>query len=270
MTSTSLGIYLNSIGNIDLLSPKEEVELAKKIEQGDTKARDKLAEANLRLVVSTAKNYLGRGLSFMELIQEGNVGLITAAEKFDWRRGFKFSTYAMWWIKQAMTRAIADQARTIRLPVHINERATKFKRARDELAQDLDRDPTDKEISDRLGVKEDRVTDLQKVLQKTLSLDMMINDEEDTTFIDFVDDSCEEIVSSVNREFIVRFINQALETLPEREKEIIKRRFSIGTIDQKTLEDVGSDFGITRERARQLEKQALDKLAKFDFLSSLL
>lgn len=267
---TTLGIYLNSIGSIDLLSPKEEIELAKRIELGDKQARNQLVEANLRLVVSIAKNYMGRGLPFTELIQEGNSGLMIAAEKFDWRRGFKFSTYAMWWIKQSMTRAIADHSRTIRLPVHINERATKFKRAYDKLLQELDREPTNKEISKELDISEKKVTELQKVLKSTLSLDLMVSDDGDTAYVDFVEDDTVDIYHPVEQIFRKDLLDKALKTLTGREEYIIRHRFGIGTKKLATLEDVGMEFGITRERARQLEKQALEKLSLMDGLKGLI
>lgn len=255
----NIGIYLKSIGEIDLLTPDEEVTLAKQIEQGDKRARDKLMEANLRLVVSVARTYMGRGLTFLELIQEGNIGLMSAVDKFDWRRGFKFSTYAMWWIRQGMTRAISDQSRTVRLPVHINEALSKFKKARSQLSNNDSHEPTDEEIAKFMGIKPKRASELKELLKSTLSLDEQL--DEDTTFMDFLEYKDDDPIEDITKEKAKKELTKALDILDKREQLIIKGRFGIDNKEPKTLDDIGRELGVTRERIRQIENQALEKLS---------
>ncbi len=254
-------MYLKEIGRISLLSTEEELELSKKIEEGDEEAKSTLAEANLRLVVSIAKRYVGRNLSFLDLIQEGNIGLMKAVDKFDSSKGYKFSTYATWWIRQAITRAIADQAKTIRVPVHMVETINKLKRVQRQLTLELDREPTEEEISKQLGIPEDKVREIIKISLDPLSLETPIGEEEDSHLGDFVADehslSPEEY--AIN-EVLKDEISELLLTLTEREEQVIKLRFGLVDGTCRTLEEVGTLFGVTRERIRQIEAKALRKL----------
>lgn len=254
-------MYLKEIGRISLLSLEEELELSKKIEEGDEEAKSLLAESNLRLVVSIAKRYVGRNLSFLDLIQEGNMGLMKAVDKFDSSKGYKFSTYATWWIRQAITRAIADQAKTIRVPVHMVETINKLKRVQRQLTLDLDREPTEEEISKELGIPEDKVREIIKISLDPLSLETPIGEEEDSHLGDFVKDenslSPEEY--AIN-EVLKDEISELLLTLTEREEQVIKLRFGLIDGTCRTLEEVGTIFGVTRERIRQIEAKALRKL----------
>ena len=254
-------MYLKEIGQISLLSLDEELELSKKIEEGDEAAKRKLAESNLRLVVSIAKRYVGRNLSFLDLIQEGNIGLMKAVDKFDSSKGYKFSTYATWWIRQAITRAIADQAKTIRVPVHMVETINKLKRVQRQLTLELNREPTEKELSDKLKIPEEKVREIIKISLDPLSLETPIGEEEDSHLGDFVQDknslSPEEY--AIN-EVLKDEISEVLLTLTEREEQVLKLRFGLVDGTCRTLEEVGMIFGVTRERIRQIEAKALRKL----------
>ena len=254
-------MYLKEIGRISLLSLDEELELSKRIEEGDEEAKTLLAESNLRLVVSIAKRYVGRNLSFLDLIQEGNIGLMKAVDKFDSSKGYKFSTYATWWIRQAITRAIADQAKTIRVPVHMVETINKLKRVQRQLTLDLDREPTEEELSKELGIPEEKVREIIKISLDPLSLETPIGEEEDSHLGDFVKDenslSPEEY--AIN-EVLKDEISELLLTLTEREEQVIKLRFGLIDGTCRTLEEVGTIFGVTRERIRQIEAKALRKL----------
>ena len=254
-------MYLKEIGQISLLSLEEELELSKKIDEGDEDAKRKLAESNLRLVVSIAKRYVGRNLSFLDLIQEGNIGLMKAVDKFDSSKGYKFSTYATWWIRQAITRAIADQAKTIRVPVHMVETINKLKRVQRQLTLELNREPTEKELSDKLKIPEDKVREIIKISLDPLSLETPIGEEEDSHLGDFVQDknslSPEEY--AIN-EVLKDEIAEVLLTLTEREEQVLKLRFGLVDGTCRTLEEVGVIFGVTRERIRQIEAKALRKL----------
>ena len=254
-------MYLKEIGQISLLSLEEELELSKKIEEGDEDAKRKLAESNLRLVVSIAKRYVGRNLSFLDLIQEGNIGLMKAVDKFDSSKGYKFSTYATWWIRQAITRAIADQAKTIRVPVHMVETINKLKRVQRQLTLELNREPTEKELSDKLKIPEEKVREIIKISLDPLSLETPIGEEEDSHLGDFVQDknslSPEEY--AIN-EVLKDEISEVLLTLTEREEQVLKLRFGLVDGTCRTLEEVGMIFGVTRERIRQIEAKALRKL----------
>ena len=254
-------MYLKEIGRISLLSLDEETELSKRIEEGDEEAKRILAESNLRLVVSIAKRYVGRNLSFLDLIQEGNIGLMKAVDKFDSSKGFKFSTYATWWIRQAITRAIADQAKTIRVPVHMVETINKLKRVQRQLTLELNREPTEKELSDKLKIPEDKVREIIKISLDPLSLETPIGEEEDSHLGDFVKDenslSPEEY--AIN-EVLKDEIAEVLLTLTEREEQVLKLRFGLIDGTCRTLEEVGTIFGVTRERIRQIEAKALRKL----------
>ncbi len=257
----SLRLYLRSIGRVPLLSAEEEVCLAKRIERGDVAAKQHMVEANLRLVVSIAKGYVGRGLTFLDLIQEGSLGLIRAVEKFDYRKGYKFSTYATWWIRQAVTRAIADKGRTIRIPVHMVERLNKVIHAERVLIQRLGREPTNAEIASELECSTKEVREVMRMAQQPVSLEKPVGDEDDTALADFVeDDTAEspfEIASTaLRRENVVR----VLSALPRREREVIEMRYGITGGRQRTLEEVGRAFNITRERVRQIENRTLKKL----------
>jgi RNA polymerase primary sigma factor len=257
----SLRLYLRSIGRVPLLSAEEEVSLAKRIERGDVAAKQHMVEANLRLVVSIAKGYVGRGLTFLDLIQEGSLGLIRAVEKFDYRRGYKFSTYATWWIRQAVTRAIADKGRTIRIPVHMVERLNKVVHAERVLIQRLGREPTNAEIATEIECTTKEVREVMRMAQQPISLEKPIGDEEDTALADFVEDEAAEspfeIASeALRRENVVR----VLSALPRREREVIEMRYGITGGRQRTLEEVGRAFNITRERVRQIENRTLKKL----------
>jgi len=257
----SLRLYLRSIGRVDLLTAEQEVELAKRIERGDMAAKQHMIEANLRLVVSIAKGYLGRGLSFLDLIQEGSLGLIRAVEKFDWRRGYKFSTYATWWIRQAVTRAIADKARTIRIPVHMVEKMNKVSQVERQLVQEHGREPTAEEIAAELGWSVDDVREILRVAQAPVSLDKPVGEEEDSQLGDFVEDEeaqtpFEEVSRAIRRESVWR----ALAALPPREREVLELRYGLRGRRSLTLEEVGRAFGVTRERIRQIENNTLRKL----------
>lgn len=254
-------MYLKEIGRIPLLTPEEEIELAKRMEQGDEEAKRRLAEANLRLVVSIAKRYVGRGMLFLDLIQEGNLGLIKAVEKFDYRKGYKFSTYATWWIRQAITRAIADQARTIRIPVHMVETINKLIRISRQLLQELGREPTPEEIAKEMGISEDKVREIMKIAQEPVSLETPIGEEEDSHLGDFIEDQeakapAEEASFTLLREQL----EEVLSTLTEREQKVLRLRFGLDDGRTRTLEEVGQQFGVTRERIRQIEAKTLRKL----------
>lgn len=254
-------MYLKEIGKVPLLSAEEEVSLAKRIEDGDEEAKRKLAEANLRLVVSIAKKYVGRGMLFLDLIQEGNLGLIKAVEKFDYRKGYKFSTYATWWIRQAITRAIADQARTIRIPVHMVETINKLIRVSRQLLQELGREPTDDELAKEMQMPVEKVRETRKIAQEPVSLETPIGEEEDSHLGDFIPD--EDIPAPADAaafSLLKDQLNEVLDTLTEREKEVLKLRFGLKDGKARTLEEVGSQFEVTRERIRQIEAKALRKL----------
>ena len=254
-------MYLKEIGRVALLKKEQEVEYAQAIEAGDPEAKSRLTEANLRLVVSIAKKYMGRGLTFLDLIQEGNLGLIRAVEKFDWRRGYKFSTYATWWIRQAITRAIADQARTIRVPVHMVETINKWIRVSRRLQQELGRDADLEEIAEEMGVHPDRVRDIQKISQDPLSLDTPVGEEEDSRLGDFVEDTEATAPAEAASVSLLRDeMDQMLDTLAPRERRVLQLRFGLLDGQPRTLEEVGKRFGVTRERVRQVEARALRKL----------
>jgi len=254
-------MYLKEIGRIPLLTAEEEIELAKRIEQGDEEAKRRLAEANLRLVVSIAKRYVGRGMLFLDLIQEGNLGLIKAVEKFDYRKGFKFSTYATWWIRQAITRAIADQARTIRIPVHMVETINKLVRVNRQLMQELGRDPTPEEIAQEMDIPEERVREIMKIAQEPVSLETPIGEEEDSHLGDFIEDE-DALAPAEAASFILlkEQLEEVLETLTPRERDVLRLRFGLEDGKARTLEEVGQKFNVTRERIRQIEAKALRKL----------
>jgi len=254
-------MYLKEIGRIPLLSPEEEVELAKRMEEGDEEAKRRLAEANLRLVVSIAKRYVGRGMLFLDLIQEGNLGLIKAVEKFDYRKGYKFSTYATWWIRQAITRAIADQARTIRIPVHMVETINKLIRVSRQLLQELGREPNPEEIAHEMDISEEKVREIMKIAQEPVSLETPIGEEEDSHLGDFIEDHeakapAEEASFTLLREQL----ENVLSTLTDREQKVLRLRFGLDDGRARTLEEVGQQFGVTRERIRQIEAKTLRKL----------
>ncbi len=254
-------MYLKEIGKVDLLHAEEEMELAKRIEQGDVEARKKLCEANLRLVVSIAKRYVNRGMSFLDLIQEGNLGLLKAVEKFDYTKGFKFSTYATWWIRQAITRAIADQARTIRIPVHMVETINKLKRVQRMLIQDLGRDPNAAEIAKEMGLPEEKVRDIMKISQDPVSLETPIGEEEDSHLGDFIPDDDAVAPEEAASYMLLRSqLFEVLKTLTDREAKVLILRFGLEDGRPRTLEEVGDIFCVTRERIRQIEAKALRKL----------
>lgn len=254
-------MYLKEIGRVDLLSAKEEIELAKRIEQGDEEAKRRLAEANLRLVVSIAKRYVGRGMLFLDLIQEGNMGLIKAVEKFDYEKGYKFSTYATWWIRQAITRAIADQARTIRIPVHMVETINKLIRVQRQLLQDLGREPTPEEISNEMELTPDKVREILKIAQEPVSLETPIGEEDDSHLGDFIEDQDAQAPSDAAAyELLKEQLEDVLDTLTDREENVLRLRFGLDDGRTRTLEEVGKVFGVTRERIRQIEAKALRKL----------
>lgn len=254
-------MYLKEIGKVPLLSADEEVELAKKMEEGDADAKKRLAEANLRLVVSIAKRYVGRGMLFLDLIQEGNLGLIKAVEKFDYRKGYKFSTYATWWIRQAITRAIADQARTIRIPVHMVETINKLIRVQRQLLQELGREPYPEEIAKEMQLPVDRVREIQKISQEPVSLETPIGEEEDSHLGDFIqDDNVPVPAEAAAFTLLKEQLSEVLDTLTEREQKVLRLRFGLDDGRARTLEEVGKEFDVTRERIRQIEAKALRKL----------
>ena len=254
-------MYLKEIGKVPLLSPDEEIELAKKIELGDEAAKKKLAEANLRLVVSIAKRYVGRGMQLLDLIQEGNLGLIKAVEKFDYRKGYKFSTYATWWIRQAITRAIADQARTIRIPVHMVETINRLVRTQRQLVQKLGREATPEELARELDMPVDRVREIMKISQDPVSLETPIGEEEDSHLGDFIQDNHVTVPADAATSVLLHEqLLEVLDTLTEREQKVLKLRFGLEDGRPRTLEEVGKQFHVTRERIRQIEAKALRKL----------
>ncbi|CAM3672011.1 RNA polymerase sigma factor RpoD [Cytobacillus oceanisediminis] len=254
-------MYLKEIGRVDLLSAEEEISLAKRIEEGDEEAKRRLAEANLRLVVSIAKRYVGRGMLFLDLIQEGNMGLIKAVEKFDYRKGYKFSTYATWWIRQAITRAIADQARTIRIPVHMVETINKLIRVQRQLLQDLGREPTPEEIAEDMDLTPDKVREILKIAQEPVSLETPIGEEDDSHLGDFIEDQDATSPSEhAAYELLKEQLEDVLDTLTDREENVLRLRFGLDDGRTRTLEEVGKVFGVTRERIRQIEAKALRKL----------
>ena len=254
-------MYLKEIGKVPLLSAEEEIELAKKMEQGDENAKKRLAEANLRLVVSIANRYVGRGLLFLDLIQEGNLGLIKAVEKFDYRKGYKFSTYATWWIRQSITRAIADQARTIRIPVHMVETINKLIRVSRQLLQELGREPTPEEIAEEMDMPVDRVREILKISQEPVSLETPIGEEEDSHLGDFIqDDNVPVPADAAAFTLLKEQLVEVLGTLTEREQKVLRLRFGLDDGRARTLEEVGKEFNVTRERIRQIEAKALRKL----------
>ncbi len=254
-------MYLKEIGRVQLLSAAEEIELAKRIEQGDEEAKRRLAEANLRLVVSIAKRYVGRGMLFLDLIQEGNMGLIKAVEKFDFQKGFKFSTYATWWIRQAITRAIADQARTIRIPVHMVETINKLIRVQRQLLQDFGREPTPEEVAEEMELTPEKVREILKIAQEPVSLETPIGEEDDSHLGDFIEDQ-EALAPSdaAAYELLKEQLEDVLDTLTDREENVLRLRFGLDDGRTRTLEEVGKVFGVTRERIRQIEAKALRKL----------
>ncbi|MCL6547828.1 MAG: RNA polymerase sigma factor RpoD [Alicyclobacillus sp.] len=259
--SDPVRMYLKEIGRVPLLSAQEEIELAKRIEQGDEEAKRRLAEANLRLVVSIAKRYVGRGMLFLDLIQEGNLGLIKAVEKFDYRKGYKFSTYATWWIRQAITRAIADQARTIRIPVHMVETINKLIRVSRQLLQELGREPTAEEIAAEMDMTPEKVREIQKIAQEPVSLETPIGEEDDSHLGDFIpDDEAPAPADAAAYELLKEQLEDVLDTLTEREENVLRLRFGLDDGRTRTLEEVGKVFGVTRERIRQIEAKALRKL----------
>ena len=254
-------LYLKEIGKVPLLTADEEMALAQRMEDGDESAKKELAEANLRLVVSIAKRYVGRGMSFLDLIQEGNLGLIKAVEKFDYKKGFKFSTYATWWIRQAITRAIADQARTIRIPVHMVETINKLIRVSRQLLQELGREPTPAEIGKEMGFSEEKVREIQKIAQDPVSLETPIGEEEDSHLGDFIpDDDAPAPAEAASYALLKEQLLEVLSTLTDREEKVLRLRFGLDDGRARTLEEVGKEFNVTRERIRQIEAKALRKL----------
>ncbi|MCX6792084.1 MAG: RNA polymerase sigma factor RpoD [Candidatus Gottesmanbacteria bacterium] len=258
--SDPVRMYLKEIGRIPLLTFADEISLAKRYEKGDRRAKKKLIESNLRLVVSIAKKYIGRGMSLLDLIQEGNQGLIRAVEKYDWRKGYKFSTYATWWIRQAITRAIADQARTIRIPVHMVETINRFVRASRRLMQDLGREPAPEEIAKVMEVDVTKVREIMKVSQEPTSLETPVGDEEDSHLGDFISDPGPTPYEQTSRQLLKEHMEEVLTTLSDREKRVLILRFGLEDGRPRTLEEVGAQFGVTRERIRQIEAKALRKL----------
>jgi RNA polymerase primary sigma factor len=260
-TEDPVRMYLKEIGKVPLLTAEEEIELAKRMELGDQEAKKRLAEANLRLVVSIAKRYVGRGMLFLDLIQEGNLGLIKAVEKFDYRKGYKFSTYATWWIRQAITRAIADQARTIRIPVHMVETINKLIRVSRQLLQELGREPTPEEIAAEMDMPVERVREILKISQEPVSLETPIGEEEDSHLGDFIqDDNVPVPADAATFTLLKEQLEEVLGTLTEREQKVLILRFGLEDGRARTLEEVGKEFNVTRERIRQIEAKALRKL----------
>jgi RNA polymerase sigma factor RpoD, C-terminal domain/RNA polymerase sigma factor, sigma-70 family len=260
-TNDPVRMYLKEIGKVRLLTAAEEVQLAKRIEKGDMAAKSRLVEANLRLVVSIAKKYVGRGMLFLDLIQEGNLGLIRAVEKFDYKKGYKFSTYATWWIRQAITRAIADQARTIRIPVHMVETINKLIRTQRQLLQKLGREPSAEEIAQCMEVTPDKVREIMKISQDPVSLETPIGEEEDSHLGDFIEDPEVEAPSdAASFAMLQEQLSEVLNTLNDRERKVIQLRFGLQDGHPRTLEEVGREFGVTRERIRQIESKTLSKL----------
>ena len=254
-------IYLKEIGRVPLLSPDEETELAKRMAEGDSYAKKRLSEANGRLVVSIAKKYVGRGMQFLDLIQEGNLGLLKAVEKFDYTKGFKFSTYATWWIRQAITRAIADQARTIRIPVHMVETITKVKKVSSQLLHETGHDPSAEEIADKLEMPAERVREIMRIAQDPVSLETPIGEEEDSHLGDFIpDDDAPAPADAASLMLLKEQLNEVLSTLTDREAKVLRLRFGLEDGRSRTLEEVGKEFDVTRERIRQIEAKALRKL----------
>ncbi|MBO5076918.1 MAG: RNA polymerase sigma factor RpoD [Clostridia bacterium] len=254
-------MYLKEIGKVPLLSAEEEIELAKRVEEGDEEAKNRLYEANLRLVVSIAKHYVGKGMQFLDLIQEGNLGLLKVVDKFDYRKGCKFSTYATWWIRQSITRAIADQSNTIRIPVHMNENINKLKRTSRELAQRLGKDPTSEQIAEELGMPVAKVREIMKYSQDTVSLESPVGEEEDSHIGDFIkDESSPSPSDSAAATLLHEQLMEVLGTLTDREQRVLKLRFGLEDGRQRTLEEVGREFKVTRERIRQIEAKAIRKL----------
>ena len=263
MTTDSLQLFLNEAGRYPLLTAAEEVELAKRIERGDMRAKDRMINSNLRLVVSIAKKYQGHGLSLLDLIQEGIIGLIRAVEKFDWRRGYKFSTYATWWIRQAVQRGVANKSRTIRIPVHIVEREQKIARAERELTLKLERPPTDEEVARTAKLSPKHVREVRAAARAVASLDKPLGDESDTAFGDIVATDKSDVEEEVVVGLSETLLHEAIAKLPEREQQVIKRRYGLdGDQDPKSLETIGREMGLTRERVRQIETQALERLAR--------
>lgn len=259
----SIQMYLREIGKVPLLTAEEEIDLAKRIEKGDMAAKKKLTEANLRLVVSIAKKYMGRNLGLLDLIQEGNLGLFRAVEKFDWRKGYKFSTYATWWIRQAITRALADQSRTIRIPVHMVETLNKYAQAQRQLVQDLGREPLPEEIAAEMGIEVEKVYHLRKISQETVSIDSPVGEDEgeDSSLGDFiVDEDTTKPNEMAGRQILKEYVQNILHDLDPREQKILKMRFGLEDGVTHTLEEVGEEFGVTRERIRQIESKALEKI----------
>ncbi|NKI23131.1 RNA polymerase sigma factor RpoD [Paenibacillus dendritiformis] len=254
-------MYLKEIGRVPLLSAEEEIELAKRVVQGDAEAKQRLAEANLRLVVSIARRYIGRGMMLLDLIQEGNMGLMRAVDKFDYTKGYKFSTYATWWIRQAITRSIADQARTIRVPVHMVETINKLNRISKELLQELGREPTPEEIAVKMEITPDKVREIMKIGQEPVSIETPVGDENDSSLGDFIED--QEALAPADAaayELLKVQLEDVLDTLTEREQNVLRLRFGLDDGRTRTLEEVGHEFGVTRERIRQIEAKALRKL----------
>ncbi len=268
----SIQMYLREIGKTPLLKGVEEVELAKRITKGDVAARKRLIEANLRLVVSIAKKYMGRNLGLLDLIQEGNLGLFRAVEKFDWRKGYKFSTYATWWIRQAITRALADQSRTIRIPVHMVETLNKYAQAERQLVQELGREPLPEEIATEMGIEVEKVYQLKKISQETVSIDTPVgdSDEEDSYLGDFIEDPDSVTPSeTAGRQILREYVQGVLKDLDPREQKILKMRFGLEDGVTHTLEEVGKEFGVTRERIRQIEAKALERIKDHYNISKL-
>jgi RNA polymerase primary sigma factor len=263
MTTDSLQLFLNEAGRYPLLTAAEEVELAKAVERGEKVAKDRMINSNLRLVVSIAKKYQGHGLSLLDLIQEGIIGLIRAVEKFDWRRGYKFSTYATWWIRQAVQRGVANKSRTIRIPVHIVEREQKISRAERELTAQLERPPTDEEVAEKAKLPMKQVREVRDAARAVASLDKPLGDDGDSSFGDLVARESADVAEEVNISLTQDALKRAIEQLPDRERDVIKLRYGLdGDVDPMSLEQIGRELGITRERVRQIESKALERLAR--------